>query len=278
MFRITKVLNHNTVLAVKDGSTQEYLVVGKGIGFGKKVSERITPDKGACLYQLKDMTKHGSAKELVKSISPEILELSNALLEEAEAEFGTIDRSILFPMADHISFALKRMKQGEQISNPLTEDIRILFYKEYKIAEKIRPYLLEKMQMAISDDEIGYVSLHIHTAIQDSKISEAMQMAGSVRKCITFIENELGKKIEVTSMSYNRLMNHIRYMVVRMETGEKLNVDMNDYIADNFPGAFQIARQICEQMGNELKKDVFDVEVGYLAIHIQRIIDDELGK
>ena len=39
MFRITKVLNHNTVLAVKDKSTQEYLIVGKGIGFGKKALE-----------------------------------------------------------------------------------------------------------------------------------------------------------------------------------------------------------------------------------------------
>ena len=30
MYRITKVLNHNTVLAVKDKSAREYLIVGKG--------------------------------------------------------------------------------------------------------------------------------------------------------------------------------------------------------------------------------------------------------
>ena len=41
MFRIIKVLNHNTVLAVKDKSTQEYLIVGKGIGFGKKVTQTV---------------------------------------------------------------------------------------------------------------------------------------------------------------------------------------------------------------------------------------------
>ena len=32
MYRITKVLNHNTVLAVKDKSAREYLIVGKGVG------------------------------------------------------------------------------------------------------------------------------------------------------------------------------------------------------------------------------------------------------
>ena len=31
MYRITKVLNHNTVLAVKDKSAREYLIVGKGV-------------------------------------------------------------------------------------------------------------------------------------------------------------------------------------------------------------------------------------------------------
>lgn len=36
MYRITKVLNHNTVLAVKDKSAREYLIVGKGVGFGKE--------------------------------------------------------------------------------------------------------------------------------------------------------------------------------------------------------------------------------------------------
>ena len=38
MYRVIKALNHNAVL-VLDGSSQEYLIMGKGIGFGKKVSE-----------------------------------------------------------------------------------------------------------------------------------------------------------------------------------------------------------------------------------------------
>ncbi len=34
MYRITKILNHNAVVVEKD--QQEYLVMEKGIGFGKK--------------------------------------------------------------------------------------------------------------------------------------------------------------------------------------------------------------------------------------------------
>ena len=41
MYRVTKALNHNAVLAIMDKSSREYLLLGKGIGFGRKVSEYI---------------------------------------------------------------------------------------------------------------------------------------------------------------------------------------------------------------------------------------------
>ena len=71
----------------------------------------------------------GSAASLVKSVDPVFLEIANEVLRQAECTFGKIDKRILFPLADHISFAVARMKNGEQISNPLTGDIHALFYK-----------------------------------------------------------------------------------------------------------------------------------------------------
>ena len=45
MYRIVKVLNHNAVLAVNAEDGKECLLMGKGIGFGKKVSEHVEPDR-----------------------------------------------------------------------------------------------------------------------------------------------------------------------------------------------------------------------------------------
>ncbi|MFR3494851.1 MAG: PRD domain-containing protein [Blautia sp.] len=47
-------------------------------------------------------------------------------------------------MADHLDFAIRRVQNGEQISNPLTDDIRVMFYKEYKVASCVRELLKEK--------------------------------------------------------------------------------------------------------------------------------------
>lgn len=92
----------------------------------------------------------------------------------------------------------------------------------------------KQFQIDIEDDEIGYVALHIHSAIEDEKVSQAMQMARSVRECISMVEEAIGKPIDIASLSYNRLMNHIRYMVARALSGEKLKVNMNDYMEVKF--------------------------------------------
>ena len=207
---------------------------------------------------------------------PEFLEITNEVLNEAEKIFGKIDRNVLFPLADHIAFAVQRIQNHEQISNPLTEDIRVLFYMEFKAAEKIRPLLEQRMGIQIDDDEVGYVALHIHSAIEDEKVSQAMQMARAVRECISLVEQTVGKPIDVASLSYNRLMNHIRYMVARAMSGEKLKVNMNDYMKIKFPEAFQMAESVCTQVGHSLGCKLEDVEVGYLAMHIERVASDEL--
>lgn len=250
--------------------------MGKGIGFGKKVNERMEAGPSETIYSLQETTDRGDARELAVSINPMFLEIANEILDEAEKVFQTIDRTILFPMADHIEYAVRRIQNHEPISNPLTDDIRVLFHMEFKTAQCIRPILKERLGIEIDDDEIGYISLHIHSAIKDEKISQAMQMARAVRECISLVEQEVGKPIDVLSLSYNRLMNHIRNMVARALSGEQLKLNMNDYMGVKFPHAFQTAKFICEQVGRNLKCTLSEVEIGYLAMHIERVTNEEL--
>lgn len=276
MYRVKKVLNHNSVIAVKAGDKNEYLILGKGVGFGKKISERVECRTEDTVYSLQELTDRGNAKEIVKTVSPICLELANEVLNRAEQEFGKIDRMILFPMADHIEYAVRRIKRKEQISNPLTEDIRVLFYKEYKIAQCMEQLLWDNLGVRIDEHEIGYIALHVHSAIEDEKVSQAMQIAGAVRECISLVEEQTGKKIDVMTLAYNRLMNHVRYMVARALSGEHLKLNMNDYMEIKFPEAFRVAEKICEEVGHSLKRTLDDAEVGYLAMHIERVTSDEV--
>jgi transcriptional antiterminator len=274
MFRVKKALNHNTLIAIGMDDNQEYLLIGKGIGFGKKVSERLEIPDDCTVYSLMEHTERGKALDLVKGIDPIFLEIAQEILKEGERVFGKIDRSILFPMADHIAFAVKRIKNNEQISNPLTGDIQALFHMEYKTAECVKPILKERLQVDIDEHEIGYIALHIHSAIEDENVALSMQIARTVRECIQLVENEIGMNIDVMSLSYNRLMNHVRYMVARAVRDEKLKLNMNDYMSVKFPESFSIATTVCEHLSRFLKKPLDEVEIGYLAMHIERVAKD----
>ena len=271
MYRVSKVLNNNGVIAIEMEENQEYVLLGKGIGFGKKVSQRFEAPSDCTRYSLKDDTERGSAASLVKSVDPVFLEIANEVLREAERTFGNIDKRILFPLADHISFAVARMKNGEQISNPLTGDIHALFYKEFQVASVLKKILSDRMQVEIGDDEIGYVALHVHSAIEDEKVSVAMQMARTVRECVSIIEAETGKKIDVMTLDYNRLMNHVKYMAARLLSGEELKININDYIEIKFPKAFAIATTVCDHLGENIGVQPGEREIGYLAMHIERV-------
>ena len=279
MYRVRKALNHNTLIAISMENNQEYLLIGKGIGFGKKVSERfeISENIECSVYSLHEQTERGKAMDLIKGIEPVYLEIAGKVLAKSEEVFGKIDKRILFPMADHIAFAVQRIRANEQISNPLTDDIRALFHMEYKTAECVKDILWEMLQVEIDEHEIGYIALHIHPAIEDENVALSMQIAMAVRECIRMIEEETGQTIDVMSLSYNRLMNHIRYMVARSIKGEKLKLNMNDYMSVKFPKSFWMATEVCKQLEKQLHRTspLDEVEIGYLAMHIERVLMDK---
>ena len=238
MYRVSKVLNNNGVIAIDMDENKEYVILGKGVGFGKKVSQRFDKPEGCTTYRLEQETERGSAKELVKGIEPEYLEIADAILTESQKVFG-----------DSID-------------------------SEFKVAETLKTILRERLQIEIDDHEVGYVALHIHSAIGDEKVSVAMQTARAVRECIDMIEKATGKPIDVLSLSYNRLMNHMKYMVARASTGEKLNLDMNEYMLDQYPQAYKVATDICKNLEECIGHKLDETETGYLAMHIQRVYKD----
>ncbi|WP_444147712.1 PRD domain-containing protein [Blautia stercoris] len=271
MYRICKVLNHNGVIALDMKDNKEYVLLGKGVGFGKKVGERMEQPEECTVYSLQETSSRGAASELARSIEPEYLEMANQILNLAREQFGTIDQSILFPMADHIEFAVKRMQKGEQISNPLTQDIKTLFYGEFKVALTLKERLKKEKGIDVQDDEIGYVALHIHSALEKESVAVSMQMARAVRECISLIEAQRKIHIDVMSLSYNRLMNHVKFMVARALNKESLKVNMNDYVEHNFPQSYELARIVCDHLSKALRVQLEEIEIGYLAMHIERV-------
>jgi transcriptional antiterminator len=52
MYRVRKVLNHNAIIVVQPDQQKVYLVLNKGIGFGKKITDWVDVPEEASRYSL----------------------------------------------------------------------------------------------------------------------------------------------------------------------------------------------------------------------------------
>lgn len=271
MFAIQKILNHNAILIEKN--QKQYLALKKGIGFGAKAGTMIKVDSYEALYLLEESTQRGDSAKLLARIEPLYLEISDEIIRNASELIGELDRSILLPLGDHIAFAIERMKKQMRISNPFANEIRLLNPKEYEAACKAREIILERTGYAFDEEELGYITLHLHCARTSEQVDEGMSQAILLKESVEKIEQAFDATIDYSSLSYGRFMTHMRFMIARIKAHEVLHLDMDEYVRTQFPKAYQLAEEISSDLGRMLHEKVPRVEIGYLALHIQRVCD-----
>lgn len=271
MFKILKVLNNNGLLVMDLDSKQEYIFLGKGVGFGKKVNQNVNTIENAKAYRFTEEQSRQDSIHTIKSISPVFIEIAGNIIEEAERKFGAVDNNILLALADHIAFAIKRMQEGVELKNPFAKEIKVLFEEEYSVAKMGKEFIKEKIGIEINDDEVGYITLHVHTALTREHVVQSMDIARMIQEGIQKIETELGTMLDDETISYTRLLTHMKFMILRVINGEKLHLDMTSYVLDNFPASFELAKRICKEFENMTKKPFPDIEISYFAIHIERV-------
>lgn len=275
MYRIEKVLNNNSVLVY--GEEKEVIFLGKGIGFGKKVNDSFEPNDQMKKYIVETKAQETrEPHEIIGNVDPIYIEIASEIIKFSQEKFDYVDTKILLPLADHIDFAIKRMQENVNMSNPFKKDIELLFPEEYKVALKGKQLIKTVTNYEITDDEVGYITLHVHSAISSEHIAESMEAMEIIHSSIDKLRKELKIVIDSNSISYIRLMNHMKYLLLRLNTEEKLQMDIGDFTKERFPFAYNQAKDICEQLAKVMNKNIPDSEVGYLALHLERIISIEL--
>ena len=157
-------------------------------------------------------------------------------------------------------------------SNPFTYDIRLLFPDEYEVALKSKEIIKSFINKEINNDEVSFITLHIHSAISSNKVGESMEAARIVHESIIKLQTDLNIKIDIESISYARLMNHIKFLIIRLNTNEQLQMDISEFTKNKFPFAYEQAIRMCDNLSKVLHKELPASEVGYLALHLERIL------
>lgn len=271
--KVVKILNNNALLAISADGV-EYVYLANGIGFSNKAGQPLAEKEGQRKYKLSAPEKD---EQIVERVDAMYLELSAAIVALVQKKFPLADSGILLPLADHIAFAIQRIQNKVDIVNPFVHDICLLFPDEYAIAAEGAQLITQQTGVPINADEISYITLHIHSAITAEHVQLSLQVVESIKNFVSEMETEYHIAIRYDSIAYTRFVTHIKFMIARMHHGEKLGVDMNAYTKENFVFSYEKAVALISVLEDITKTKFHEIEIGYLALHIERVIQATLA-
>ncbi|GCD11118.1 PRD domain-containing protein [Clostridium tagluense] len=270
-YKVLKSLSSNVVVSEKDSNV--YVLFGKGIGFGKKPGERITKESTIEQKFIKiDDSEKDNYVEIVKNVEGQILAVTEEIISLAEDILKEkLTSRIHVGLADHISFAMKRMELEIDIVNPFLNEIQTIYPDEYSIAEKGSKLIKEKLNVELPESEIGFITLHIHSARANVEVSQSLKYTKIIKEVMEYIQEILGINTNQKSMEYARLVSHLRYALDRIENDKVLKNVMLESIKTSMSEEFEISKKVCKFISKKLFKEVCEDEIGYMSLHIYRL-------
>lgn len=272
--KIYKVLNNNAAIIKEDG--QEKIVMGPGIAFQKGKNDTIPRNKVEKIFTIHE--ENEKFKQILETLPEEHIEAAEEIISYAEGRLSApLSDHIHIALVDHLSFAIERIRKGFVIQNKLLNEIKALYKKEYEIGLWAIDLVKEKLKVELPDDEAGYIALHIHTAKMDAEnMQKTLKYTNIIKELIEKIECCFNQKIDENSISYQRLVTHLRYAINRLESNEAFHVmddDMLYFIRKKYPESYQCAAGLADYVKTEYDLHLPESEVGYITLHVQRLND-----
>ena len=267
---VIKALNNNMVLIKEQGV--EKILLAKGIGFNKKfgdiLEDNLEVDK---VFSIEDKKNQENLKEVYNRVDGEFVAICEEALAEISEELGEeLNETIHIGLIDHLAIAMKRLKNKEQINNPFIVEIETLYSVEFEMAKKIVNKLQDKYEIDFPEGEIGFITLHIHSARNGKMLSNSIKDSYLSNKIIICIEEKFNSKIDKRSLDYARFLSHVRFTIERVLTDTVLKNDLTEIIKKSYPISYEIAEGASKIIEETLDKKVCDDEVAYIAMHVER--------
>ncbi|MCC3146013.1 PRD domain-containing protein [Halanaerobium sp. Z-7514] len=274
-YRIKKVFNNNVVLAEKDAEAQEYILIGKGIGFSSQKGKTINKNNFEIEKEFIPLEgeKRKNYLRLLEEVDSKVIAVTEEIITLVGDELGEdINQYIRIGLTDHIAFTLKRIKDGIEIVNPFLTETRTLYKKEYSLAKKAVEIMEKNFKLEIPEAEVGFIAFHIHGARSNSEVSKTVKNTSLIKKLVAKVEAEIGHNLAYESLNYARLVNHLRFALERIENNKEDNLNpLLENIKNNFAESFSLAAKLAEIIELRLDCEITEDEKGYLAIHLQRL-------
>lgn len=272
--KINKIYNNN-VVSILNSKNEEMIITGAGIGFKKRIGDYVDETKITQVFSLED-DKKKKVHDLLSRVPIEYFELSEDILKRAEKVLHkTIDSSVIIPFTDHIAGAIMRAKENITLPNLTLMEVKTIWKKEFELSLDVLDYIEERTGVCLPIDEAGYIAIYF---VNDSHsgTSESIELLDSVSDIIKIIEQCYQISIDKTSLSYMRLVTHLRFFIGRVKNKEMkedfVNKGIYQLLIQSHPKLPICSQRISEYMLSSYNYEVNEAELVYLMIHMTQIL------
>ena len=272
--KIDKVINNNVVSAMDEDGT-EVVVMGKGIGYRMKPGMDIVREKIEKIFRLESPGVASQFGSLLAKIPLEHLQISTEIIDYAKHVLNRrLNESIYLTLTDHINFSVERYRKKMMFHNPLIREVKGFYKEEYLVGEYAVALVEKKLGIRFPSDEAASIALHIVNAEYNIKMRDTIYITNLIQEVLGIIEEYFHMELEENSISYERLITHVRFLAERIYCKELLNDGSPEFcrmIEKLYPEEYKCSLDIRRFIQKKYEHYVTDEEVSYLAVHIKRV-------
>ncbi|TQJ34199.1 PRD domain-containing protein [Arthrobacter sp. SLBN-122] len=275
---VLRVFNNNVVLA-RTPDKGEVILTGRGLGFQAKPGKPVDESKVIRVFVPEDGRDADNFGALVAAIPPEHLLLADEALQIARKDLpNTISSTTVVGLADHISFAIKRIRQGIDLEYPLRGEVSHLYPEELKTAQRVLDFVNTRIEQALPEAEAVPIALHlVNAGFATGDLSLTYQMTGVFTQLFEVLEQAYERPFDRDTVNAARFITHLRYFFVRAQTGQQLNdgaTALSKAIRESYPEAHGTALKLQAVLELRLGEPLTEDEVTYLTLHVARMVED----
>ncbi|MDF1489638.1 PRD domain-containing protein [Tessaracoccus caeni] len=274
--RVQRVIGNNALLVLGDDGEQ-IVALGRGLGHGRRPGDTLPAD------QVEQVFIAGDADErltrFLADVPLEYVRVAGRIADLAHQRLGLrVTQALILPIADHLHFAVQRSRGGTEIRFPLAWEVSQLYPVELEIGEAAVDLADAAFDVELQSDEAVAFAMHfVNAQFTSPGMTPAIEMTQSIGRAFEVIESSFAITIDHRSMNAARFVTHLRYLYARVASGKQITESqptLADAIRNAHPEAFTCAAKLRYVLEMNLRTQLSDDEVAYLALHVAKLVLD----
>lgn len=274
MYLITKVINNNIVCSI-DKDENEVIIRGLGLGFGKKAGDEVASDKIEKIYKMEDAKVSNKLVRLLENIPLNQIQTSTDIIELTKQRLNKkLSDNIYITLTDHISFAFERKEKNLEYHNALLWEIKKFYPVEYGLGLEALDLIEERLKVRLTEDEAGFIALHIVNAQLDTNMSNTVQITELIKAILSIVSKYYNLELDESTLHYERFITHLKFFGQRLFANKVSKDDdatFQDIVKSRYPNDYQCATLIGKYVEDTFHKRITEEEMMFLTIHLRRV-------